>query len=68
MRKKKLAIMITKTELTLINMFSPTFVPDLVTLASKMSSGMPKETGLLNGPLGAYLMRQNLHDRTRPRS
>ena len=57
-----------KTELILINMCSPTFVPNLVTLAWKMSSGMPKEAGSLNGPLCAYLMRQNLHDRTRPRS
>ena len=48
----------------LINNFSPTFVPNLVTLAWKMYSGMPKEAGSLNGP---YLMRQNLHDRTRPR-
>ena len=55
-------------ELILINMFSPTFVPNLVTLAWKMSSGMPKEAGLLNGPLCTYLMRQNLHDQTRPRS
>ena len=52
----------------LINMFSPTFVPNLVTLAWKMSSGMPKEADSLNGPLCAYSMRQNLHDRTRPRS
>ena len=50
------------------NMFSPTFVPNLVTLAWKMSSGMPKEAGSLNGPLCAYLMKQNLHDRSRPRS
>ena len=34
----------------------------------KMSSGMPKEASSLNGPLCAYLMRQNLHDRTCPRS
>ena len=27
-----------------------------------------KEAGSLNGPLCAYLMRQNLHDHTRPRS
>ena len=50
-------------ELILITMLSPTFVPNLVTLAWKMSSGMPKESGSLNGPLCAYLMRQNLHDR-----
>ena len=55
-------------ELILINMFSPTFVPNVVTLAWKMSSGMPKEAGSLNSPLCAYLMRQNLHDLTRPRS
>ena len=40
-----------KAELILINMLSPTFVPNLVTLAWKMSSGMPKEVGSLNGPL-----------------
>ena len=34
----------------------------------KMSPGMPKEAGSLNGPLCAYLIRQNLHNRTRPRS
>ena len=55
-------------EFILINMFSPTFVPNLVTLAWKMSSEMPKEAGSLNGPLCTYLMRQNLQDRTRPRS
>ena len=32
-----------------------------------MSPGMPKESGSLNGPLCAYLMKQNLYDRTRPR-
>ena len=32
-----------------------------------MSPGMPKEAGSLNGPLCAYLMRQNLHNRN-PRS
>ena len=51
-----------------INMFRPTYMPNLVTLAWKMSSGMSKEAGSLNGPLCAYLMRQNLHDRTRVRS
>ena len=55
-------------ELILITMLSPTCVPNLVTLAWKMSSGMPKEAGSLNGPLCTYLMRQNLHDRTCPRS
>ena len=55
-------------ELILINMFSPTFVPNLATLAWKMSSGMPKEAGSLNGPLCAYLIKQNLHSWTRPRS
>ena len=55
-------------DFVLINIFSPTFVPNLVTLAWKMGSGMPKEAGSLNGPLCAYLMRQNLHDGTRPRS
>ena len=34
----------------------------------KMSPGMSKEASSLNGPLCAYLMRQNLHDRTHPRS
>ena len=60
-----LAIM-KKTELILINIYSPTFVPYLLTLAWKMSPGMPKETGSLNGPLCAYLIRQNLHNRARP--
>ena len=55
-------------ELILINMLRPTYMPNLVTLAWKMSSGMSKEVGSLNGPLCAYLLRQNLHDRTRPRS
>ena len=55
-------------EFILITMFRPTFVPNLVTLAWKMSSEMPKEAGSLNGQLCAYLMRQNLHDRTCPRS
>ena len=31
-----------------------------------MNLGMPKEAGSLNGPLRAYLIRQNLHNRTRP--
>ena len=53
-----------KTEFVLINIFSPAFVPNLVTLAWKMSPGMPKEAGSLNGPLCAYLIRQNLHNRT----
>ena len=57
-----------KLGLILINMFRPTYVPNLVTLDWKMSSGMSKEAGSLNGPLCAYLMRQNLHDRTCPRS
>ena len=52
-------------ELILINMFRPTYMPNLVTLNWKMSSGMSKEASSLNGPLCAYLMRQNLHDRTR---
>ena len=47
-----------KAELILINMLSPTFVPYLVTLAWKMSSGMPKEAGSLNGTLCTYLMRR----------
>ena len=34
----------------------------------KMSSGMSKESGSLNGPLCAYLMRQNLYGRTCLRS
>ena len=37
-------------ELKLINMFRPTFMPNLVTLAWKMSSGKSKEAGSLNGP------------------
>ena len=51
----------------LIKILSPTYMPYLVTLAWKMSSGMSKEAGSLNGPLCTYLMRQNLHDQTRPR-
>ena len=39
-----------------LHVFSPTFVPNLMTLAWKMSSGIPKETGSLNGQLCAYLM------------
>ena len=41
---------------TYIDLFIPTFVPNLVTLAGKMSSGMPKEAGSFNGPLYSYLM------------
>ena len=52
----------------LINIFSPTFEPNLLTLAWKMSPGMPKEAGSWNSPLWAYLIRQNLHNRTHPRS
>ena len=55
-------------EFILINIFNPTFIPNLVTLAWKMSPGMPKEAGSLNGPLYTYSIRQNLHYRTRPRS
>ena len=51
-------------ELILINMFRTTYVQNLVTLAWKMTSGRSKEAGSLNGQLCAYLMRQNLHDRT----
>ena len=29
---------------------------------------MPKQAGLLNDPLCAYFMKQNLYDRIRPRS
>ena len=47
-------------EFVLINMFRTTYVQNLVTLAWKMSSGRSKEAGSLNGPLCAYLMRQNL--------
>ena len=69
--RTKIAIffpIVKKTEFVLINIFSPTFVPNLVTLAWKMRPGMPKESGSLNGPLCAYSVRQNLHNRTRPRS
>ena len=52
-----------KTEIILNNIF----VPNLVTLAWKISPGMPKEAGSLNGPLCAYLIRRNLHNRTRTR-
>ena len=47
-------------------MFRPTYMPNLVSLAWKMSSGMSKEVGLLNDPSCAYSMRQNLHDGTCP--
>ena len=57
-----------KTQIFFVNIFSPTCVPNLVTLAWKMSPGMPKEAGPLNGPLCAYLMRQNLHNQTHLRS
>ena len=39
----------------LMNMFIPTYMPNLVTLAWKMSSGMSKEAGSLNSPLCAYI-------------
>ena len=55
-------------ELLLISMLRTTYVQNLVTLAWKMSSGRSKEAGSLNGRLCAYLMRQNLHDRTCLRS
>ena len=51
-----------KPEFILINIFSPTCVQNLVTLVWKMRPGMPKEAGLINGPLCAYLIRQNLHN------
>ena len=54
-------------EFILINILSPTFVTNLVTLAWKLTPGMPKEAGSLNGPLCAYLIRQNLHNKTRLR-
>ena len=57
-----------KTEFILIDIWSPIFVQNLVTLAWKMNPGMPKEAGSLNGPLCAYLIRQNLHNRTHPRA
>ena len=49
-------------ELILINMIRSTYMPNSVTLTWKMSSGMSKEAGSLNGPLCTYLMRQNLDD------
>ena len=57
-----------QNKIALINILSPTFVPNLMTLAWKMSPGMPKEAGSLNGPSCPYLIKQNLHNRTRPRS
>ena len=71
-RRKKIAKIVfwrlwQNSELILINMFRPTYVPNLVTLAWKMTSGRSKEAGSLNGRLCAYFMRQNLHDRTCPR-
>ena len=56
------------SEVMSISMFSSTFVPNLVTLPWKMSPGMPKKVGPLNGPLCTFLMRQNLHNRTLPKS
>ena len=55
-------------EFLLINIFSLTFVQNLVTLSWKMSPVMPKEAGSLNGPLCVYLIRQKLHNQTRTRS
>ena len=46
----------------------PYICAQLMTLIWKISPGMPKPTGLLNGALCAYLMRQNLHNGTHPRS
>ena len=66
-RQKFLGDYENKPELILINMFSPTFVPNLVALVWKMSPGMPKEDGSLNGPLSTYLIKQNLHNRNHPR-
>ena len=48
-----LPIMKKTTEFLLINILSPTFVPNLMAFAWKMSPGMPKEAGSLNGPLCA---------------
>ena len=55
-------------EVIVSNMLSRTFVPNFMDLTCKMSPGMPKLFRLLNGPLGAYLMKQNLHNWIRPRS
>ena len=64
--KFKKKVVVTKPELTIITMFSPIFVLNLMTnLKNKPSNAMVSS---LNGPLCAYLMRQNLHKRTRPRS
>ena len=72
MQKKSLkclfADFLIKKEFNLINILSPTVVPNLVTLAWKVSPGMSKEAGSLNGTLCTYLMRQNLHDQIRLRS
>ena len=46
------------------NMFGPTFVTNLVTLACKMWPGMPKEASSLSGSQCTYSMKQNLHNRT----
>ena len=48
--------------LMLINMFNPTFAPNLVTSAWKINPGNPKLITTINGPLCAYWMRQNLHN------
>ena len=46
-------------------MLWPTFVSNLMALR-KMSPGMTKQAGLLNDPLCAYLMKQNLYNQIRP--
>ena len=45
-------------ELILMNMFRPTHLPNLVTLAWKMSSGMSKEVGSSNGPINPFLLEK----------
>ena len=55
-----------RLKVMLINVFSPTFVPNLNIFNLKMGPGMPKSTGLLKDPSCAYLMKQIRHNRTRP--
>ena len=58
-------VVVTKPELVLINMFSPTYEFDLITLTCKISPPMPKLISSLIGTFCKYLMRQNFNNRTR---
>ena len=67
-KRQNFVMMKKKTGLMLFNMYSPTFVPHLMTLAWKISPEMTKFLSSLNGPLCTYFVRQNLRNRTPPRS